>query len=132
MPSRKIRLKLYADENFPLTSIKFLKSLGISVVHAYSLENIQKSDLYHLKVCKTMKRILITLDRDFGYNWTTLKNHPGVILVRSGNLTPASINTVCQKAFKRLTPHFVSESLVRITTDKIWRNKNGKIDKLDI
>ena len=132
MPSKKIRLKLYADENFPLTSVKFLKSLGVSVVHAYSLGNIRKSDLYHLKICKMMSRTLITLDRDFNYNWTTLKNHPGVILVRSGNLTPVSIDMVCQKAFNKLTPHFVSESLVRITAVKIWRNKNKRIEEFNL
>lgn len=132
MPSRKIRLQLYADENFPVTSVRFLKSLGISIIHAYSKDNVQKSDLFHLKFSKSVGRILITLDRDFNYNWTTLKNHPGVILVRSGRQTPTAINAVCKKAFKKLTLNFVSESLVRITTDKIWRNKNKMIEEFNL
>ena len=132
MPSRKIRLQLYADENFPVTSVKYLKSLGVSIVHAYAMGNVRKSDLFHLKASKTLGRILITLDRDFNYNWTTLQNHPGVILVRSGSQTSAAINAICQKAFKKLTPHFVSQSLVRITTDKIWRNKNKVIEEFNL
>lgn len=132
MPSKKVRLKLYADENFPLTSIKYLKTQGISVIHAYSKNYIQKPDQFHLKISKILGRVLITQDRDFNYNWATLKNHPGVILVHSGSQTSDAINKVCNKSFRKLTPHFVSESLVRISMDKIWRNKNGKIEKIDI
>lgn len=132
MPSKKVRLKLYADENFPLTSVRYLKSQGISIIHAYSKNYIQKSDLFHLGISESLKRVLITQDRDFNYNWTSLKGHPGVILVHSGSQTSNAINKVCSKAFKKLTPNFVSESLVRISMDKIWRNKNGKIDKLNI
>ncbi len=132
MPSKKIRLRLYADENFPVTSAKYLKSLGVSIIHAYDRGNVQKSDLFHLKESKTLGRILITLDRDFNYNWTTLKNHPGVILVRSGSQTSTAINAICQKAFKKLTPNFVSQSLVRITNDKILRNKNDVIEEFEL
>ena len=132
MPSRKIRLQLYADENFPVTSVKYLKSLGVSIVHAYAMGNVQKSDSFHLKVSKTIGRILITLDRDFNYNWTTLENHPGVILIRSGSQTSAAINVICQKAFKKLTPNFVSQSLVRITNGKILRNKDNKIEEINL
>ena len=132
MPSKKVRLKLYADENFPVGSVKYLKSLGISIVHAYSKGYIQKSDLFHLKISKSIERTLITRDRDFEYNWTTLKNHPGVILISTASQTSDSINLVCKKVFKRLSPNFVSESLVRITTDKITRNKGGKIEELNI
>lgn len=132
MPSKKIRLQLYADENFPVGSVKFLKALGISIVHAYSKNYIQKSDLFHLKVSQSLNRILITRDRDFNYNWTTLKNHPGVILISPGNQTSDAINQVCSKSFKKITPNFISESLVRISNDKIIRNKKGQIKKIDI
>lgn len=130
MPSKKIRLKLYADENFPLGSVKYLRSIGISIIHAYSKNYIQKSDLFHLKASKTLSRILITRDRDFNYNWTTLKNHPGVILISPGSQTSDAVNKICNKVFKRITVNFVAESLVRITTDKILRNKEGVIDEV--
>lgn len=130
MPSKKVRLQFYADENFPIGSVKYLKSLGISIIHAYDLGHIQKSDLFHLKVSKKLTRILITRDRDFTYNWTTLKYHPGVILISPGSQTSDAVNKVCSKAFKHITENFVAESLVRITTDKIWRNKNGTIEEL--
>lgn len=132
MPSKKVRLQLYADENFPLGSVKYLKSLGISIIHAYSKDYIQKSDLFHLKVSKSLNRVLITRDRDFNYNWTTLKDHPGVILISPGSQTSNAVNQICQKSFKKITPNFVSESLVRITMDKIWRNRDGRIEKFEI
>lgn len=130
MPSKKVRLQLYADENFPVGSIKYLKSLGISIIHAYSKGYIQKSDSFHLKVSKDLDRILITRDRDFNYNWTTLKNHPGVILISPGNQTSDAVNKVCNKSFKKITTNFVSESLVKITMNKIIRNKEGKKEEI--
>ena len=132
MPSKKVRLQLYADENFPLTSVKHFRSLGISIVHCYSMNYVQKPDKFHLKKSKSLKRILITRDRDFTYNWSTLKGHPGVILVSSSNQTANSINNVCDKAFPKLTPQFISESLVKISLAKITRNKNEKIERLKI
>ncbi len=132
MPSRKIRLKLYADENFPIGSVRYLKSLGISIIHAYDKSYIQKPDLFHLKISRDLKRILITRDRDFKYNWTTLKDHPGVILISPGSQTSEAVNQVCRKSFKKITTHFVSESLIRISMDKIWRNKNGKIEEIRV
>lgn len=128
MPSKKIRLKLYADENFPLGSVKYLRSIGISIIHAYSKNYIQKSDLFHLKVSKTLSRILITRDRDFNYNWTTLKGHPGVILISPGSQTSDAVNKICNRVFKKITINFVAESLIRATIDKILRNKEGVID----
>lgn len=132
MPSKKIRLKLYADENFPLGSVKYLRSIGISIIHAYSKNYIQKSDLFHLKVSKALSRILITRDRDFKYNWSTLKGHPGVILISPGSQTSDAVNKICNKVFKEITVNFVTESLVRATIDKIWRNKEGIIKEVNI
>lgn len=132
MPSKKVRLQLYADENFPLGSVRYLKSLGISIIHAYSLKHIKKSDLFHLKFSKASGRILITRDRDFNYNWTSLKDHPGVILVSPGSQTSDAVNKVCQKSFQKISPRFTSEALIRISIDKIERNKQGKIEKRPI
>lgn len=94
--------------------------------------NIQKPDLFHLRFSKSLDRILITRDRDFTYNWKTLEKHPGVILVSPGSQTSDNVNKVCEKSFKKLTVNFVSEALVRITADKIVRNKNGAIEEFDI
>lgn len=129
MPSKKVRLRLYADENFPVGSVKYLKSLGISIIHAYSMGFVRKSDPFHLKTSKNLNRILITRDRDFNYNWRTLKNHPGVILVSPGSQTSDAVNQICEKAFRKVTSNFVSEALVRITVDKIVRNKNGVVEE---
>lgn len=132
MPSKKVRLLLYADENFPLSSVKYLRSLGVSIIHAYSKKYIQKSDLFHLKQSKLLNRILITRDRDFNYNWTTLEQHPGVIFISPGSQIADNVNVICRRGFKKLTPHFVSESLIRITNTKILRNKNGVVEEINL
>lgn len=130
MPFKKVRLQLYADENFPVGSVKYLKSLGISIIHAYDKNYIQKPDSFHLKISKSLGRILITRDRDFNYNWTTLKDHPGVILISPGNQTSDAVNKICKQSFKKITPNFVAESLIKITADKIIRNKDQVIEEL--
>jgi len=65
MPSKKLRIRLYADENIPIPSATYLKSKGISVIHAYDKNFVEKSDLFHLKQSKNLGRILISLDKDF-------------------------------------------------------------------
>lgn len=130
MSSKKTRLQLYADENFPVTSVTFLKSLGVSIIHTYDIGNVRKSDLFHLKFSKSKRRILLTLDRDFNSNWTTLKGHPGVILISSGTQTSKAINAICKRAFKKLTGKFVSESLVRITTDQMSGIRKERLRRL--
>jgi len=57
MPSKKSQIKLYADECFPVTSATFLRSLGYSIVHAFDLKLLQKSDLRHLKEGKKLKKL---------------------------------------------------------------------------
>jgi len=94
--------------------------------------NIQKSDLFHLKISKTLNRILITRDRDFYYNWQTLKDHPGVILISPGSQTSYAINQVCKKSFKKLSTKIVKESLIKISANKIIRNKNNILEEIKI
>ncbi len=128
MPSKKSRLQLYADECFPVTSVTFLKSLGFSINHAFDLKLIQKSDRVHLQESKKLKRVLITLDRDFlYYNKINLDMHPGVIVISTGSNTPGHINCICEKALKQIDPHYCQNSLVKITFNKITRSKLGKI-----
>lgn len=126
MPSKKSQLQLYADECFPVPSATYLRSLGISPLHAYDRNYVQKSDRFHLEQSKKLKRILLTLDRDFNeYEKASLKGYPGVIIISAGSATPFNVNRISQKILKTLTPAFVKGSLIKITTSKIIKVKEG-------
>jgi predicted nuclease of predicted toxin-antitoxin system len=127
MPSKKQRIQLYADECFPVTSVTYLKSLGYSIIHAFDKKQIKKSDLSHLAVSKKLKRVLITLDRDFMYyNEANLTDHPGAIVISVASSTPIQVNNVCIKLLKTISEDMISNSLLKVTTDKFIKIKNGK------
>lgn len=131
MPSKKIRIKLYADENFPVTSTTFLKSKGISIIHAYDLKLINKSDQRHIKEAKALKRTILTIDRDFlYYSLLTSKNCPGAIIISTGNATPLHINTICIKALPKISQKLAKEAFIKITTTKITIEKNSKVSSI--
>lgn len=126
MPSKKPRMQLYADECFPVTTVTYLKSLGISIVHAYEKNFIEKSDRFHLEASKKLKRLLITLDRDFNeYEQAVLKGCPGVIIISVGSATPPHVNLVAQKVIKQISAEFARESLIKVTMSKIIKIKEG-------
>lgn len=127
MSSRKIHIKLYADEMFPITSVSYLKSKGYSVIHASDKKFLHKSDQQHLKLSKKLNMVLITLDRDFiYYDKVNLAKHPGVIVLSVSTATPPNINKLCSKLLSNLTDDFVKDSLLRVTTTKIIKTKNGR------
>ena len=128
MPSKKSHIPLYADECFPVPVTTYLKSLGYSIIHAYDQNFIQKSDYFHLFTSKKLKRVLITLDRDFlYYNQVNLDSHPGVIVISSGSATPPHINKICEKLLKNITKNFIKNSLIKATINKITKLKQGVV-----
>lgn len=128
MSSKKIKLRLYADENFPVPSCTYLRSLGISIVHAYDFGYTNKSDKFHIKKAKEFQRTVITIDRDFlYYSELTTNNSFGAIIISTGNSTPIHINDICHKMLVRITPNLVKSSFIKITLTKIHRVKNGNI-----
>lgn len=128
MPSKKSRLKLYADECFPVTSVTYLKSLGYSIIHSFDKKLIGRSDQVHLKESKKLERVLITLDRDFlYYQRVNLSKHPGVIVISAGSPTPNNVNKICKKLLAGLSEDFLKNSLIKATSTKIIKMKEGKI-----
>ena len=125
MPSKKSRIKFYADECFPLTSSTYLRSRGISITHAFDLNFVRKSDRLHLEKSRKLSRVLITLDRDFlSYGKQNLVGHPGVVVISVGSATAPNVNKVLDKTLKSLTEDYVKNSLIKITVTKIIKIKN--------
>lgn len=130
MPSKKIRLRLYADENFPVPSATYLKSKGISIVHAYDINLINKDDRLHIQRAKKLQRTLVTVDRDFlYYSDLTVKGSLGVVVISTGNATPLHINQILNKTLSKISPEYAKEAFIKVTIDKIIRIKKDKKDE---
>lgn len=133
MSSKKSRLRLYADENIPIPSVTYLKKKGISIVHAFDFKYIEKPDKEHLRKSKSLNRVLISLDKDVKkFQGITINDHPGVILLESGDVTSPHLNLLLDKVIKHVSPAFVKDSLIRVTIDMLTQEKNGEILKKDI
>jgi predicted nuclease of predicted toxin-antitoxin system len=127
MASKKTSIQLYADECFPVPSVTYLKSLGYSIIHAYDKKQVNKKDQIHLAVSKKLKRVLITLDRDFiYYKEANLATHPGVIVISVSASTPIKVNAVCAKLLKEISENMIANSLLKVTSDKIIKIKKGE------
>lgn len=69
-------MKLLANENFPLTSAKYLKSLGFDVI-SIGVDNPGISDEEVMKIAIREERTILTFDSDYGelifkYNYQPL------------------------------------------------------------
>lgn len=133
MSSKKSRLRIYADECIPVTSTTYLKQKGVSVIHAYDINFIQKPDSTHFKKSRELKRVLLSFDRDFKkFKHFSHSNHPGMILISTGYTTPEHINKILDKTLKHITESFMKNSLIIVTIDKIIREKAGVISEKSI
>jgi predicted nuclease of predicted toxin-antitoxin system len=119
---------LYADENIAIPTVTYLKSKGVSIVHAYSIGFINKKDELHFKKSKSLNRILLSLDKDFRkFKGALMDDHPGIILVTSGSSTFEHINEILDKGLKKISSDYVRRSIIRVTMDKIVKEKDGKV-----
>jgi len=133
MPSKKSRLLLYADENLAVQTVSHLKAKGMSVIHAYDLNYVNKKDELHFKKSKSIKRILLSLDKDFKrFKGFPVGNHPGIILITSGSSTYQHINKILDKSLKHISPGYVKHSVLRISMSKIVKEKSGKTSEKNI
>src|SRR5436305_1905862 len=130
MPSKKSRLRLYADENIPIPCITYLKAKGISIVHAFDYNLIAISDAEHLRKSKQLNRTLVSLDKDVKkFTDIVIDNHPGIILLSTGDITPPHLNKLFDKVVKHTSPSFVKNSIVRVTVNTITKKKTQIINK---
>jgi predicted nuclease of predicted toxin-antitoxin system len=85
-------MRLLADENIPLTTIRALRSAGHDVYSATE-EAPGAADVVHVQRAIREDRLIITFDRDFGDLAVRGKQkpHAGVLLLR---ITPTSADYV--------------------------------------
>lgn len=141
MPPTKKKSKkprFYADENFFLESVKFLKSKGFNIVHAVEdLDYAGRDDKFHFDQADQNQRIFLTLDPDFLSNTSfPLRKTAGVIIiVVPPKITDSKINAVLTKLillFRQSGQVFFKHKKVRATSTQItiWElDRSGKVIK---
>lgn len=128
MPTKLVKTHFYADECVPIQVISSLRRDGINILHVFEKDFIRKSDNFHFHQSKKLNRVLITLDNDFNrYNSFHLLNHPGIVLLKVGNVIPKNIERVLRKTLKYLTPDFMRESRVIASVRCLKKEKNQKV-----
>ena len=89
--SNKRRVKLLADENIPLESIRLLKERGIDVASVIE-HKTGMSDESVLELANSQKRILVTFDKDFGeLVFRHKRSSSGVVLLRFVPKSPQDV-----------------------------------------
>lgn len=94
-------MKLLANENFPIASIRFLRNKGYDVI-AIGEDYPGVSDEYVMKLALTEERVILTFDRDYGeliykHNYRPAK---GVIYLRLEKYEPEAPGVIVHKLFQ--------------------------------
>lgn len=133
MPSKKPKLHFYADECIPLQSVTYLREKGINIVHVFDRNNIKKSDYFQFRYSKKINSIFLSLDKDVKrFETSSLKDHPGVVLIKVTTVTYKNINQILDKLLKNFSQESIEESIIKISNDMITKEKNGIITKKSI
>lgn len=124
MSSELPRLKFYLDENFPVPTGEFLKSLrqNVKSVVDDALAR-QKSDSWQIKQAIKTGRVFLALDKDFQHQQYSelIKKSPGVLLIRSANPHHEKINRILRRLIrgKQLTEKKIMGKICIASIDRV-------------
>ncbi len=112
-------MRLLADENIPLDTVRALRSAGHDVYSATE-GGPGAPDLSHVERALREDRLIVTFDRDFGELAVRgpMKPAAGVLLLR---VTPRSAEEVTQ---------VLTDLLAR--TDVVWRGNLSVLDEMHL
>jgi predicted nuclease of predicted toxin-antitoxin system len=86
-------MKFLADMNISLLTVEWLRSQGHETDHVREQGLQRAADPYILDKARSERRILLTMDLDFGYLMAVSHEQlPSVILFRLGNETSERVN----------------------------------------
>ncbi len=96
-------MKFLTDQDVYQLTIDYLRNSGHDVIAARELNMHRATDYELLQKCKSMRRLLVTRDKDFGaLVFLKKKISSGVILLRG---RPSDINMIHSELSKLLTNH---------------------------
>ena len=112
-------MRFLADENIHSSVVEFLRSKGLDVVTVVELDKARIKDTEVADLAQKEKRIILTLDLDFGYIYYFEKRGLiNVVVVRAKPAAPEKIIILLEKFLKsKIEPKglvVVSEKRIRI------------------
>ena len=112
-------MRILADENIPLSVVKFLKKEGHDVLTLYDLNKRGISDIEVVETAEKDDRIILTLDLDFGHMYYfSEQGKINIIVVRPKVIFPENIMNCLNRFFDlKIAPKgliVISEKKVRI------------------
>jgi predicted nuclease of predicted toxin-antitoxin system len=95
-------VRLLADENIPLETVRALRAAGHDVFSASEAAS-GKPDLFHVELAIPEERTIVTFDRDFGELAVRREARPeaGVLLLRFVPANPEEVTRVLVELFAR-------------------------------
>ena len=122
------KLKFLLDSNLSWETAEFLKNLGYNVKTARELNLGQAEDIEIAKFAQKYKRIIVTLDLDFGeIYYFGYPSVVGIIVLRLENQTIESVNRSLEilLASTKLGPKIFQNSLIIFDGVKIRTRRKG-------
>ncbi len=116
-------MKLLANENFPLTSVKILKDAGFDIMYiGTDFSGILDSEV--MQIAMDQKRTILTFDRDYGelIFKKGFKPEMGVIYLRWNDFQPEMPGNYLRDLFSAGKIDF-TEKLTVISADTIRQRK---------
>ena len=110
-------MRILADENIPLSVVKFLKKEGHDVVTLYDLNKRGISDIEVVETAEKDDRIILTLDLDFGHMYYFSEHAKiNIMVVRPKIIFPENIIKCLNKFFDL---NIKSKGLIVISEKKV-------------
>jgi predicted nuclease of predicted toxin-antitoxin system len=118
-------MRFFADENIPVSTVGFLRSLGHDVVHVLDLDMQGASDKEVYDLIIRDKRHFITKDLDFA-NILSYKpsENIAILVIRIKDNLPGKINTILA-TFLRDFKHGFGGKLIILSENKVRIRSNN-------
>ncbi len=92
-------MRFLLDENISPKTAEFLRSLGVDAIHAIEAKLKGKSDPELYEYCKSKKRVLVTFDHEFGFEYLSRKDLQGLVIVRIHPQTLENLHPILKNFF---------------------------------
>ena len=103
---------------------KYLRSLGHDTVHAFEIGKAKAPDEELVYLAQKEKRIIITMDLDFGtILYCAKKSTPGLIIFRTSFSTVEAINSILTALIQRIKPAEFLNSIVVVNDQRVRLRK---------
>lgn len=128
-PCAKQKLRLYADENFPVEVVAAIRSdpawrRRVTIETALEVGNTGRDDRFHFDYCRQKRLVLVTLDDDFMDDraFPFGDGQPGIIVIVSRSAVDIRANMEAVLDFVTgmpFPPDFIGDSKLQVSNEGV-------------